>query len=218
MNHKTGAAPLCHRPSHKVQRGSAIMKTRKIRCLAGLIALLLVGACAGCAQQGTASKETHRFTACPAALTIEQLCAQSPTIVRGKIAKYNKSVDLKGMNDSLAGVRTYFTIDVSDFIKGNEKNRLTAESWFLGGETKKQICMPISGTLPQVGDEMIFFIQEDSSYYPAFLIRDGEIVLESFLESKLFTETVKPQQTVSADALVAEIKDIVAAQANTAKQ
>ena len=192
------------------------MKTRKIRCLAGLIALLLVGACAGCAQQGTASKETHRFTACPAALTIEQLCAQSPTIVRGKIAKYNKSVDIKGMNDSLAGVRTYFTIEVSDSMKGKAKSK--AEASCLGGETKRQICLPLSGTLPQVGDEMIFFIQEDSSYYPAFLIRDGEIVLESFLESKLFTETVKPQQTVSADALVTEIKDIVAAQANTAKQ
>ena len=167
-----------------------------VRCLSLVLVLLIVCLCTSCAQQGTASKETHRFTACPAALTIEQLCAQSPTIVRGKIAKYNKSVD----------------------IKGNEKNRSTAESSFLGGETKKQICMPISGTLPQVGDEMIFFIQEDSSYYPAFLIRDGEIVIESFLESKLFTETVKPQQTVSADALVAEIKDIVAAQANTAKQ
>ena len=195
------------------------MKTRKIRFCSALLALLFViGLFAGCAQQGTASKITGKFDTSLEPRTIEQLCTQSPTIVRGKIAKYNKSVDLKGMNDSLAGVRTYFTIDVSDFIKGNEKNRSTAESSFLGGETKKQICMPISGTLPQVGDEMIFFIQEDSSYYPAFLIRDGEIVLESFLESKLFTETVKPQQTVSADALVAEIKDIVAAQANTAKQ
>lgn len=194
------------------------MKKWNIRYLVGLLALLLISVCAGCAQQGTASKITGKFDTSLEPRTIEQLCTQSPTIVRGKIAKYNKSVDLKGMNDSLAGVRTYFTIEVSDFIKGNEKNRSTAESSFLGGETKKQICMPISGTLPQVGDEMIFFIQEDSSYYPAFLIRDGEIVLESFLESKLFTETVKPQQTVSADALVAEIKDIVAAQANTAKQ
>ena len=193
------------------------MKTHNIRFCSALLALLLViGLFAGCAQQGTASKETHRFTACPAALTIEQLCTQSPTIVRGKIAKYNKSVDLKGMNDSLAGVRTYFTIEVSDSMKGKAKSK--TEASFLGGETKKQICLPLSGTLPQVGDEMIFFIQEDSSYYPAFLIRDGEIVIESFLESKLFTETVKPQQTVSADALVAEIKDIVAAQANTAKQ
>ena len=195
------------------------MKTHNIRFCSALLALLLViGLFAGCAQQGTASKETHRFTACPEALTIEQLCAQSVTIVRGKIAKYNKSVDIKGMNDSLAGVRTYFTIEVSDLIKGKAKNKSTAEASFLGGETKKQICLPLSGTLPQVGDEEIFFIQEDSSYYPAFPIRDGEIVLESFLESKLFTETVKPQQTVSADALVAEIKDIVAAQANTAKQ
>ncbi len=195
------------------------MKTRKIRFCSALLALLFViGLFAGCAQQGTASKITGKFDTSLEPRTIEQLCTQSPTIVRGKIAKYNKSVDLKGMNDSLAGVRTYFTIEVSDFIKGNEKNRSTAESSFLGGETKKQICMPISGTLPQVGDEMIFFIQEDSSYYPAFLIRDGEIVIESFLESKLFTETVKPQQTVSADALVAEIKEIVAAQANTAKQ
>ena len=189
-----------------------------VRCLSLVLVLLIVCLCPSCAQEGSASKITGKFDTSLEPRTIEQLCTQSPTIVRGKIAKYNKSVDLKGMNDSLAGVRTYFTIDVSDFIKGNEKNRLTAESWFLGGETKKQICMPISGTLPQVGDEMIFFIQEDSSYYPAFLIRDGEIVLESFLESKLFTETVKPQQTVSADALVAEIKDIVAAQANTAKQ
>ena len=189
-----------------------------VRCLSLVLVLLIVCLCTSCAQQGTASKITGKFDTSLEPRTIEQLCTQSPTIVRGKIAKYNKSVDLKGMNDSLAGVRTYFTIEVSDFIKGNEKNRSTAESWFLGGETKKQICMPISGTLPQVGDEMIFFIQEDSSYYPAFLIRDGEIVIESFLESKLFTETVKPQQTVSADALVAEIKDIVAAQANTAKQ
>lgn len=189
-----------------------------VRCLSLVLVLLIVCLCTSCAQQDTASKITGKFDTSLEPRTIEQLCAQSPTIVRGKIAKYNKSVDIKGMNDSLAGVRTYFTIDVSDFIKGNEKNRSTAESSFLGGETKKQICMPISGTLPQVGDEMIFFIQEDSSYYPAFLIRDGEIVLESFLESKLFTETVKPQQTVSADALVAEIKDIVAAQANTAKQ
>ena len=189
-----------------------------VRCLSLVLVLLIVCLCTSCAQEGTASKITGKFDTSLEPLTIEQLCTQSPTIVRGKIAKYNKSVDLKGMNDSLAGVRTYFTIDVSDFIKGNEKNRSTAESSFLGGETKKQICMPISGTLPQVGDEMIFFIQEDSSYYPAFLIRDGEIVIESFLESKLFTETVKPQQTVSADALVAEIKDIVAAQANTAKQ
>ena len=189
-----------------------------IYALSVILALCIVCLCTSCAQEGTASKITGKFDTSLEPLTIEQLCTQSPTIVRGKIAKYNKSVDLKGMNDSLAGVRTYFTIDVSDFIKGNEKNRSTAESSFLGGETKKQICMPISGTLPQVGDEMIFFIQEDSSYYPAFLIRDGEIVLESFLEYKLFTETVKPQQTVSADALVAEIKDIVAAQANTAKQ
>lgn len=189
-----------------------------VRCLSLVLVLLIVCLCTSCAQEGTSSKITGKFDTSLEPRTIEQLCTQSPTIVRGKIAKYNKSVDLKGMNDSLAGVRTYFTIEVSDFIKGNEKNRSTAESWFLGGETKKQICMPISGTLPQVGDEMIFFIQEDSSYYPAFLIRDGEIVIESFLESKLFTETVKPQQTVSADALVAEIKDIVAAQANTAKQ
>ena len=168
-----------------------------VRCLSLVLVLLIVCLCTSCAQENASSKETHRFTACPEALTIEQLCAQSVTIVRGKIAKYNKSIDLKGMNDSLAGVRTYFTIEVSDLIKGKAKNKSTAEASFLGGETKKQICLPLSGTLPQVGDEEIFFIQEDSSYYPAFLIRDGEIVIESFLESKLFTETVKPQQTVS---------------------
>ena len=188
------------------------MKTRKIRFCSALFALLLVvGLFAGCAQQGTTSKINRTFEASMAANTLEELCAQSVIIARGTIASIGKSTDY---SDS---VHTAFTINVTDELKRTKSGTKT-EAWFLGGETSTQICTPISGSLPKAGDEYIFFIFEDGSFSPFGKVTDGNVVLESFMNSKLFTDKSAAQQTVSADALVAEIKDIVAAQANTAKQ
>lgn len=206
MNHKTGAAPLCHRPSHEIQRRSIVVKKWNIRYLAGLIVLLLVGTCAGCTQEGTASKTVRTFEICYASFTLEELCERSPVIVRGTIEKIGKSTDVQDT------VHTSFTINVTDLIKGGSKYATKATSWFEGGETKTQIASPVSGTFPQVGEEHIFFISTDGSYYPFYQIRDNTVGLPEFSESKLLNSSAA-QQTVPADALVAEIKDIVAAQA-----
>ena len=188
------------------------MTTKKIRLSAIVISLLMMLALlSACAQQGTTSKINRTFEASYAAVTLEDLCAQSTTIVRGTIASIGKSTD---HSDS---VHTAFTIQVKDNIK-SAKSKDTADAWFLGGETATQICTPISGTLPKVGDEYVFFIYDDGSFSPYGKITDGNVILEQFLNSKLFTDKSKSQQTVSADALVAEIKDIVAAQAQNAKQ
>ena len=206
MNHETGAALLCHRPSHEIQRRSTVVKKWNIRYLAGLLALLLISVCAGCAQEGTASKTVRHFEACYASFTLEELCERSPVIVRGTISKIGKSIDVQDT------VHTSFTIDVTDLIKGGSKYASKATSWFEGGETKRQIVTPLSGTFPQVGEEYLFFISSDGSYYPFYQIRDNTVGLPEFSESKLLNASAA-QQTVSADALVAEIKDIVAVQA-----
>ena len=69
----------------------------------------------------------------------------------------------------------------------------------------------MSGAFPQVGEEHLFFIFSDGSYYPFYQIHDNAVEIDSFSASKLLRSDAA--QTVSADALVAEIKDIVAAQA-----
>ena len=182
-----------------------------------LVLCMMVCFCTSCAQGDATSKITKTFEGCLASFTMDELCKDSSVIVRGTIAKYNKSVDVENT------VRTYFTIDVKDLIKGDAKYAEKAESWFLGGETKKMIYMPISGELPQIGEEHIFFIfSADGSYY-SFQPKDNQILLDDFCESKLYKKelvsgTGDNRQWVSADALVAEIKEIAAAQANTAKQ
>ena len=189
-----------------------------VRCLSLVLVLLIVCLCTSCAQEGTASKITRKFEGCLVPYTLEELCKNKEIIVRGTIAKYNKCVDVEN------SVRTYITVNVTELIKGDAKYASSVETWFMGGETKKQICMPISGTLPQIGEEHIFFISSaNGKYYPLFQIKDNQILLDDFFESKLYKKelvsgTGDNRQWVSADALVAEIKEIVAAQANTAKQ
>ena len=176
--------------------------------------LFLIFTCtffSSCTQGNTASKTVRRFEACYASFTLEELCERSPIIVRGTISEIGKSTDVQDT------VHTSFTISVTDLIKGDSKYAHKATSWFEGGETKTQISAPLSGELPCVGEEHIFFISKDGSYYPFYRIQNSSIGLFEFSESKLLNSSAS-QQTVPADALVAEIKDIVAAQANTAKQ
>ena len=190
-------------------------KNSHLVLLAFVLSLLILTACS-CGS--TSSKITRKFEGCLVPYTLEELCKNKEIIVRGTIAKYNKCVDVEN------SVRTYITVNVTELIKGDAKYASSVETWFMGGETKKQICMPISGTLPQIGEEHIFFISSaNGKYYPLFQIKDNQILLDDFFESKLYKKelvsgTGDNRQWVSADALVAEIKEIVAAQANTAKQ
>lgn len=194
------------------------MHAKIIRLSAIMISLLMMlGLFSACAQTGTTSKTTTYFEGCLGATTLDDLCKGSVAIVRGTIAKYNRCVDVENT------VRTYFTIDVNELIKGDPKYSKNIESWFMGGETKKKRYMPLNEELPQIGEEHIFFIYPAGDYYPLFQIMDNKINLEGFFESALYKKEPNSgngatSQTVSADALIAEIKDIVAAQAQTAKQ
>ena len=169
--------------------------------------VLSVGLLPACAKEETSSKTVHYFDGCAASISLKELCETRPIIVRGTIAKMNRSVDVQN------SVRTCFTIEVKEPLKGDQKDA-TVESYLLGGETATQIYKPISGDSPQVGEAHIFLIHHSGSFYPVYQIAYGKILLNDFSESRLYNKspisgTEDNCQFISDDDVVAEIKDIL---------
>lgn len=92
--------------------------------------VLSVGLLPACAKEEASSKTVHYFDGCAASISLKELCETRPIIVRGTIAKMNRSVDVQN------SVRTCFTIEVKEPLKGDQKDTSTVESWLLGRENR----------------------------------------------------------------------------------
>ena len=91
--------------------------------------VLSVGLLPACAKEEASSKTVHYFDGCAPSISLKELCETRPIIVRGTIAKTNRSVDVQN------SVRTCFTIEVKEPLKGDQKDA-TVESWLLGRENR----------------------------------------------------------------------------------
>ena len=141
-----------------------------------LAVLLLCGALTACAPAETSSKYVHSFSASIGTMPLDDILEEYPTVLRGTISKQGEAEDIV-TNDPNVGtvrtVRTFYHISVTEFFQGDKAYEEEATFWTTGGETDTQVYLPLSGKMPEVGQEEIFFIHPSGCRYGFFVNEDG---------------------------------------------
>ena len=118
---------------------------------------------------GTSSKIVIDTDVIYALSQVEDLIKECPVIVRGKVAKKDKAIEVIAPIDAdhtSTSVRTYFVIEVSEVFKGGQKHAEKTLFWEFGGETENMIQI-VTGIpeMAEIGEERIFFIHAGGSAY-----------------------------------------------------
>lgn len=153
--------------------------------------------------------------------SIADICANESIILLGSVGKKGKTEmvqDASGAVISKYACYTYFTISVSDLLKGDAQFAKKITLIRNGGDTDAYHILPTDGPEFQSGDRFLFFTSysgknpagKDVYAFYGFPIVDGKIAINRATASPLFQENGPDVQWVDADAFVEVVRAILA--------
>ena len=147
-----------------------------------------------CSSKET-EKETKFFSESYVATSIEEMCRDFPTIVRGSFCAIGDAVDPPlelpdGQIRYGSAIRTEYFIQVDEVFKGTIPENGQISCWVLGGETDQYISLPMGGSMPEVGEEWFFFIDPEGFYYPCGKVLEGDqVAVSESLAPELYNDS-----------------------------
>ena len=155
-----------------------------------------------------------------------ELIEECPVIVRGKVARKIKAVDviwpMYGEGDeSDTVVHTYYEIEVSELFKGGPEHAEKTVFGAFGGETDTTIHIVNGGAdMPKIGEERFFFIYESGGASIRFpMYSSNTVILQTFDAPEMFKDAPKDVKgkSIPADEFAEILRDKIA-EANAQKK
>ena len=167
---------------------------------------------------GTSSKIVIRGDVMQAFTPLEDKIKNCPIVVRGKVTKQDKAVEVIVQTDvdrTSTIVRTYYEVEVLDLIAGDQKYAKKTYFWVLGGETENMIhIVDGAAPLPKIGSERFLFMFEDGdAYYNGFIVQEnGQVAVTRYDLPEMFKD--EPEgvnaKSIPADEFAEILRDKIA--------